>query len=122
MDSTEGSVVGQNAEVELALSNKLATGDAKATLINSLLSGKASEETVPNRARRLDWIGQLCVSLALWALSYALIEAGNAGWDAPRVLAAFVAAIVLAGMCAWVAVGVLAPLVSIIQSLSGGGQ
>ncbi len=41
-----GSVVGRNAEVELALSNKLASGDAKATLVNSLLSGKASEETL----------------------------------------------------------------------------
>ena len=41
-----GSVVGRNAEVELALSNKLASGDAKATLVNTLLSGKASEETL----------------------------------------------------------------------------
>ena len=59
-----------------------------------------SEETVPNRSRRLDWIGQLCVSLVLWALSYALIEAGNAGWGAPRVLAAFGLAVVLGGVCA----------------------
>ncbi|MFC0682478.1 F0F1 ATP synthase subunit delta [Lysobacter korlensis] len=41
-----GSVVGKNAEVELALSNKLASGDAKAALVNTLLSGKASEETL----------------------------------------------------------------------------
>ncbi len=41
-----GSVVGRNAEVELALSNKLASGDAKAKLVESLLSGKASEETL----------------------------------------------------------------------------
>ena len=71
------------------------------TGIAALLMVRAfSEETVPSVARRLDWIGQLCVSLALWALSYALIEAGNVGWSAPRVLAAFVAAVMLAGVCA----------------------
>ena len=71
------------------------------TGIGALLMVHAfSEETVGNRARRLDWIGQLCVSLVLWSLSYALIESGNAGWTAPRVLAAFVAAFVIAGICA----------------------
>ncbi|HTJ20930.1 MAG TPA: MFS transporter [Gemmatimonadaceae bacterium] len=58
------------------------------------------EETNVTEARTLDWIGQLSVSLVLWALSYALIEAGNAGWSAPRVLAAFLAAIVLSAVCA----------------------
>jgi DHA2 family methylenomycin A resistance protein-like MFS transporter len=58
------------------------------------------EETDAATARPLDWTGQLTVSLALWALSYALIEAGNVGWAAPRVLAAFVATIVLSGVCA----------------------
>jgi MFS transporter, DHA2 family, methylenomycin A resistance protein len=58
------------------------------------------EETDVATARRLDWIGQLTVSLALWALSYALIEAGNAGWAAPRVLAAFAITVGLAGVCA----------------------
>jgi DHA2 family methylenomycin A resistance protein-like MFS transporter len=71
------------------------------TGVAALLMVRAfSEETVPNRARRLDWIGQLCVSLALWALSYALIEAGDAGWTAPRVLAAFALTIMLAALCA----------------------
>jgi DHA2 family methylenomycin A resistance protein-like MFS transporter len=70
------------------------------TGIAALLMVQAfSEETLANRARRLDWIAQLCVSLVLWALSYALIEAGDAGWAAPRVLAAFAATIVLAGTC-----------------------
>ena len=59
------------------------------------------EETDAIKARTLDWIGQLGVSLALWALSYALIEAGNAGWSAPRVLAAFLATIVLSAVCAF---------------------
>jgi DHA2 family methylenomycin A resistance protein-like MFS transporter len=58
------------------------------------------EETDATAARPLDWIGQAAVSLALWALSYALIEAGNAGWTAPRVLAGFVATVALAGACA----------------------
>jgi DHA2 family methylenomycin A resistance protein-like MFS transporter len=53
-------------------------------------------ETGITRARSLDWLGQLGVSLALWAISYALIEAGDAGWTAPRVLAAFAATVVLA--------------------------
>jgi DHA2 family methylenomycin A resistance protein-like MFS transporter len=54
------------------------------------------EETNVARARRIDWVGQLSVSLALWALTYALIEAGNVGWTAPRVLAGFAASIILA--------------------------
>ena len=58
------------------------------------------EETDKAASRPLDWTGQLTVSLALWALSYALIEAGNGGWAAPRVLAAFAATIALAGVCA----------------------
>jgi MFS transporter, DHA2 family, methylenomycin A resistance protein len=53
------------------------------------------EHSTPGATRRLDWIGQASVSLALWALSYAVIEAGNVGWTAPRVLAAFAAALLL---------------------------
>ena len=60
-----------------------------------------TDETDRATARPLDWAGQLTVSLALWALSYALIEAGNGGWAAPRVLAAFAGTIVLAGVCAF---------------------
>jgi DHA2 family methylenomycin A resistance protein-like MFS transporter len=58
------------------------------------------DETDTSAARSLDWVGQLCVSLSLWALSYALIEAGNSGWGAPRVLIAFVTTIAFAGVCA----------------------
>jgi DHA2 family methylenomycin A resistance protein-like MFS transporter len=58
------------------------------------------EETRVTRDRPLDWLGQLSVSLTLWALSYALIEAGNAGWAAARVIGAFAASIALAGACA----------------------
>jgi DHA2 family methylenomycin A resistance protein-like MFS transporter len=59
-----------------------------------------TDETDVAAARPLDWMGQACVALALWALNYALIVAGDAGWSAPRVLAAFAATIVLAGLCA----------------------
>jgi DHA2 family methylenomycin A resistance protein-like MFS transporter len=58
------------------------------------------DETDRAASRALDWTGQLTVSLALWALSYALIEAGNRGWGAPRVLGAFAATVALAGVCA----------------------
>ena len=56
------------------------------------------KESDAGTARALDWTGQLSVSLSLWALSYALIEAGNVGWLAPRVIAAFAAAIALAAV------------------------
>lgn len=56
------------------------------------------EETNTRTTRGLDWTGQLSVSLSLWSLSYALIEAGNVGWTAPRVLAAFAVAIALAAL------------------------
>jgi MFS transporter, DHA2 family, methylenomycin A resistance protein len=65
-----------------------------------LMVGAFVEETDSAAARPLDWTGQLCVSLALWALSYALIEAGDVGWAAPRVLATVVATVVLSGVCA----------------------
>ena len=64
----------------------------------ALLMVRAFIEETNAVARALDWMGQLAVSLALWAVSYALIEAGNGGWAAPRVLAAFGAAIVMTGV------------------------
>lgn len=54
-----------------------------------------THETTNLRARRIDWAGQGSIALALWALTYALIEAGSVGWAAPRVLAAFAASIAL---------------------------
>jgi DHA2 family methylenomycin A resistance protein-like MFS transporter len=57
-------------------------------------------ETDTSEAKSLDWVGQICVSLALWALSYALIEAGNSGWSALRVLAAFAMTLAFAAACA----------------------
>jgi DHA2 family methylenomycin A resistance protein-like MFS transporter len=71
-----------------------------AGLVALLLVRAYVDETDASAARPLDWTGQLTVSLALWALSYALITAGDAGWAAPPVLAAFAGAIALAGVSA----------------------
>ncbi len=45
--------------------------------------------------RHIDWAGQLAFSLALFCLTYALIQAGKAGWGAPSILTAFALSIVL---------------------------
>ena len=55
------------------------------------------EETPVKHARRIDWMGQGLMSFALCALTYALIEAGRAGWLAPRVVGGFALAILLVG-------------------------
>ena len=67
------------------------------TGIGALLMVRAHiEETDTSAARSVDWMGQLSVSLSLWALSYALIEAGNSGWSSSRVLVAFATTVVFA--------------------------
>jgi DHA2 family methylenomycin A resistance protein-like MFS transporter len=71
------------------------------TGIAALLMVRAHiEEADTSAAPSLDWIGQLWVSLSFWSLSYALIDAGNSGWNGPRVLTAFAATIVFAVLCA----------------------
>lgn len=52
--------------------------------------------------RHIDWGGQLLAVLALFSLTYALIEGGRAGWLAPLVLAGFGGATVLFTMFFWV--------------------
>jgi DHA2 family methylenomycin A resistance protein-like MFS transporter len=47
------------------------------------------------KVRRIDWTGQLLVTLALFGLSYALTEAGHQGWSAPAILGSFGAAFLL---------------------------
>lgn len=60
-----------------------------------LMVRKFVEEThVPN-PRHIDWAGQACLSLALFCVSYALIEAGRLGWTAPQILIAFTLSFVL---------------------------
>src|SRR5947209_5301997 len=48
------------------------------------------------RAVRFDWVGQATAVTAMGALTYGAIEAGAAGFGAPRVTAAFVVAVVAA--------------------------
>jgi EmrB/QacA subfamily drug resistance transporter len=45
--------------------------------------------------QRLDLPGLLTSGVGLFSLTYALIEANNYGWTSPRILAAFVVAVVL---------------------------
>src|SRR6266699_1968067 len=47
-----------------------------------------------NRAVPFDWAGQVTAVLAMGGLTYGAIEAGAAGFTAPRVVAAFVVAVV----------------------------
>jgi MFS transporter, DHA2 family, methylenomycin A resistance protein len=52
--------------------------------------------------RHIDWAGQLALSLSLFFLTYALIQAGKAGWGAPAILTAFALALVLAAIFVFV--------------------
>ncbi|MEI9897372.1 MAG: MFS transporter [Chthoniobacter sp.] len=54
------------------------------------------DETRVPHPRQIDWAGQAAVTLSLFTLTYGLIEAGSAGWTAPRVLGAFAASALLA--------------------------
>lgn len=56
------------------------------------------DETRMKDARRIDWMGQGALALSLFALTYALIEAGRSGWTAPRIVAAFVATVLLVAL------------------------
>jgi DHA2 family methylenomycin A resistance protein-like MFS transporter len=61
----------------------------------------ARAEPSPGRVAPYDWAGQLAGMMAMGGLTYAAIEAGTAGFSAPRVLAAF--AITLVTLIAFVA-------------------
>ena len=54
------------------------------------------DETTLRLSRRIDWVAHAAAAAGLFALSYALIEAGSAGWNSYRVEYAFAGAIVLA--------------------------
>jgi len=67
----------------------------------------------PHRAAPFDWAGQITAVIAMGGLTYGAIEAGAAGFAAPRVVAAFaIAAVALAGFVAAQARGAhpMAPL------------
>ena len=55
------------------------------------------EEAKEKNPSHIDWLGQLLICLALFSLTYALIEAGGLGWTAKEVLIADAAAVFLAG-------------------------
>ena len=53
------------------------------------------EETKSDQARHIDWRGQLAIGLALFALTYGLIEMGRRGWNDAVVICAFGCAVLL---------------------------
>jgi MFS transporter, DHA2 family, methylenomycin A resistance protein len=55
-----------------------------------LLAGTAPSA---RRGARLDWVGQIAAVLSMGGLTYGAIEAGAAGFTAPRVIWAFVVAV-----------------------------
>jgi EmrB/QacA subfamily drug resistance transporter len=61
----------------------------------------AVEESKDERAPRPDIPGVILSITGLFALVYAIIQAGRDGWTSPKVLAAFAAALVLLGTFAW---------------------
>jgi DHA2 family methylenomycin A resistance protein-like MFS transporter len=58
-------------------------------------------ETKLSRPRPIDWSGQLAIGLALFALTYALIEIGRRGWNNLVVLSALGCVVLL--LCLFVA-------------------
>lgn len=54
----------------------------------------ARTQRSPHRRVPFDWIGQATAVLAMGGLTYGAIEAGTAGFAAPQVVTAFVAAVV----------------------------
>ncbi len=59
------------------------------------------EEAKLDRPRGIDWSGQLAIGLALFALTYGLIEVGRRGWNDAVVLSVFGCAALL--LCLFVA-------------------
>jgi MFS transporter, DHA2 family, methylenomycin A resistance protein len=51
----------------------------------------------PHRTVPFDWVGQVTAILGMGGLTYGAIEAGAAGFSAPRVVAAFMVAVVALG-------------------------
>jgi MFS transporter, DHA2 family, methylenomycin A resistance protein len=55
------------------------------------------DEAKEKNSRHIDWLGQALICLALFCLTYALIEAGGLGWTARAVLIADATAVFLVG-------------------------
>jgi MFS transporter, DHA2 family, methylenomycin A resistance protein len=54
-----------------------------------------TQEAKVDRPRRIDWSGQLAIGLALFALTYGLIEVGRRGWDDAVALGSLGCAVLL---------------------------
>ncbi|KJE19494.1 drug resistance transporter, EmrB/QacA subfamily [Frankia torreyi] len=68
-------------------------------VIAMMLTGRYLPESRAPRARRFDPAGQVLVAVTFGTLAYAIIEAPDAGWAAPRTIVLFlVAALALAGL------------------------
>jgi DHA2 family methylenomycin A resistance protein-like MFS transporter len=52
----------------------------------------------PRREAPFDLVGQVTAIVALGALTYAVIEGGNLGWDSPAILGLFVLAVLATGI------------------------
>ena len=68
------------------------------------------EEAKEKNSSHIDWLGQLLICLALFCLTYALIEAGGLGWAAKEVLIADAAAICLAGIFVFIEIRSASPV------------
>lgn len=65
--------------------------------LSVLLSLRAANSSAPV-GRSLDWGGQITLALGLFALLFAVIDGGNAGWSAPGVIGGFLCAAVFLGL------------------------
>jgi len=60
--------------------------------LTSMAVPESRDPTVP---RRIDWFGVILPALGILSLLYSLQEANDVGWDAPSIVAGFIAAAVL---------------------------
>jgi MFS transporter, DHA2 family, methylenomycin A resistance protein len=66
--------------------------------ISIAITTRSARETNRKTGQGIDLPGQLAAIVTLAALTYGLIQAGESGWDAPLVLAAFVIFVIAAGL------------------------
>ncbi len=82
------------------------------------------ESKAPSASRNLDVAGLITSTLALFALTYALIEGSSAGWTAGQIIAAFALAAVAAGAFIAIEARTTDPMVDLtmfrIRQFSGG--
>jgi MFS family permease len=62
--------------------------------ISAVVSAVLAKDSSAPEGRSLDWGGQITILVGLFALLYAVIQGQSDGWNAPRVIVAFVIAAV----------------------------